>query len=591
MYLDDIIIFGRTLEEHRERLSLVLSRLAEAGLKINPKKCKLLSEQVLVLGHVVTREGISTDPEKVRVIKEWPIPANATQLKAFLGTASYYRQFVPNYAQIACPLYRAEQKGDNLTWTAECEEAFLKIKRHLSHAPILAFPRLDVAFILDTDASDSGLGAVLSQVQDGQERVIAYAARALSRAERNYSTTRKELLALVWGLEHFETYLFGRRFIARTDHNALRWLRNFKSPRGQVARWLERLSDFDFEVQHRSDQLHNNADGLSRFPWDEQGAKLREVESEVAWIQSVNVEHLSKESIRAAQSRDPVLTQVMMWLKAGVRPPRSEAQGEGRKRLSYWSQWGRLLLRDGLVYRRWEHEQTGREIYQQLCLPKSLAPQVLCALHDPSAGHLAVTNTLAKVPRRFYWHGLREDVENHIRRCRPCAEVNDPPKLAKAPLINVKSGHRLQRVAIDIVRPTPRSSSGHEWLLVVSDHFTNFAQAFPARNTSAETLAKKVMDEYICRFGCFESLLSDQGANVDGAVFQGLCDLIEAAKTRTTPYHPQGDGQVERLNKSLGKILSKLISDHRRDWEDSVPKASWPTIPVSTSQLATLPIA
>ena len=145
-------------------------------------------------------------------------------------------------------------------------------------------------------------------------------------------------------------------------------------------------------------------------------------------------------------------------------------------------------------------------------------------------------------------------------------------KLAKAPLINVKSGHPLQRVAIDIVGPTPRSSSGHEWLLVVSDHFTKFAHAFPVRNTSAETLAKKVMDEYICRFGCFESLHSDQGANVDGAVFQGLCDLIGAAKTWTTPYHPQGDGQVERLNKSLVKILSKLISDHRRDWADFVPK-------------------
>ena len=226
--------------------------------------------------------GMSKDPEKVRIINEWPVPANATQLKAFLGTADYYRQFIPYYAQIACPLYRAEQKGDNLTWTAECEEAFWKIKRHLSNAPILAFPQLDVPFILDTDASDCGLGAVLSQVQDGQERVIAYAARALSKAERNYSTTRKERLALVWGSEHFETYLYGRRFLARTDHNALCWLRNFKSPRGQVARWLERLSDFDFDVQHRSGRLHNNADGLSHFPWDEQGAMLREVESEVA---------------------------------------------------------------------------------------------------------------------------------------------------------------------------------------------------------------------------------------------------------------------------------------------------------------------
>ena len=294
VYLDDIIVFGRTLQEHRERLSLVLSRLTEAGLKINPKKCKLLCEQVVVLGHVVSGKGISTDPEKIRVIKEWPVPADESQLRAFLGTAGYYRQFVPNYAHIASPLHRACQKGDRFRWTAECKEAFLHIKRKLTNAPILAFPQLDVPFILDNDASDSGLGAVLSQVQCGKERVIAYAARALSKAERNYSTTRKELLALVWGTEHFETFLYGRRFLVRTDHSALQWLRNFKNPRGQVARWLERLSDFDFEVEHRPGQLHGNADGLSRFPLQE-GA-LEKIERDTTLIQSVNMGPLSRES-------------------------------------------------------------------------------------------------------------------------------------------------------------------------------------------------------------------------------------------------------------------------------------------------------
>ena len=149
---------------------------------------------------------------------------------------------------------------------------------------------------------------------------------------------------------------------------------------------------------------------------------------------------------------------------------------------------GKAVLKDGLVFRRWKNEVTGQEIYQQICLPESLVPQVLYALHDsPSAGHLGVSKTLEKVRRRFSWHGMREDLGNHIRRCGPCAEVNDPSKLPKAPLINIKSGHPLQRVAIDIVGPTPRSSSGHKWLLVVSDHFTKFAQAFPVRNTSAES--------------------------------------------------------------------------------------------------------
>ena len=336
VYLDDIIVFGRTLQEHRERLSLVLSRLTKAGLKINPKKCKLLCEQVVLLGHVVSGEGISTDPEKIRVIKEWWVPADESQLRAFLGTAGYYRQFVPNYAHIASPLHRACQKGDHFRWTAECQEAFLHIKNKLTNAPILAFPQLDVPFILDNDVSDRGLEAVLSQVQCGKERVIVYAARALSKAERNYSTTRKELLALVWGTERFETFLYGRRFLVRTDHSALQWLRNFKNPRGQVARWLERLDDFDFEVEHRPGQLHGNADGLSRFPWDE-GA-WEKIERDATLIQSVNMGPLSREGIHAAQNQDPVLSQVVKWLETGVRPARRDVEGGGRKLLSYWSQ-------------------------------------------------------------------------------------------------------------------------------------------------------------------------------------------------------------------------------------------------------------
>ena len=165
-------------------------------------------------------------------------------------------------------------------------------------------------------------------------------------------------------------------------------------------------------------------------------------------INSVNVEPLSRESIKVALKQDPIMSQVVDWLKTDVKPARCDVEGGGRKLLSYWSQWGRLLLRDGLVLRRWENEKTGQEIYRQICLPESFVPQVLHVLHNsPSAGHIGVSKTLEKVRRRFYWHGVREHVENHIRRCGPCAQVNDPSKLPRAPLINIKSGHPLQRVA------------------------------------------------------------------------------------------------------------------------------------------------
>ena len=181
----------------------------------------------------------------------------------------------------------------------------------------------------------------------------------------------------------------------------------------------------DFEVEHRPGHLHGNADGLSRLPWDK-GASVK-VERDVTLLQSVNMEPFLRESISAAQNQDPVLSQVVRWLETGVRPARGDVEGGGRKLLSYWSQRGRLFLRDSLVFRRWEHEVTGKEIYQQICLPESVVSQVLCAIHNnPSADHLGVSKTLEKVRRRFYWHGMREDVEMHVRRCVPCAEVNDP---------------------------------------------------------------------------------------------------------------------------------------------------------------------
>ena len=198
-----------------------------------------------------------------------------------------------------------------------------------------------VPFILDSDASDSRLGAVLSQVQSGRERVIANAASSLSKAERNYNTLRNELLALGWATENFETFLYGQHFLARTDRSALPWLENLKNPRSQVARWLERLSDFDFEVEHSPGQLHGNADGLSRLPFDED-ASVKD-RRDATLIQSVNMELVNaRDSLRATQNQDPALSQVVKWLKTGVRPPRDDVDGwGGGTQTVYWSQWGK----------------------------------------------------------------------------------------------------------------------------------------------------------------------------------------------------------------------------------------------------------
>ena len=270
VYLDDVIVYAGEFDQALGRLDEVFRRLGSAGLKLNPQKCNLFQEEVSYLGHVVSKEGVGTDPEKTRAIESWPEPKNVSQLRSFLGTCSYYRRFIGGYANIAKPLHILTEKNRVFSWNEDAQEAFEKLKTALVTSPILAYPDPESMFILDTDASDHGIGSVLSQIQEGKERVIAYFSRTLNKPERRYCVTRKELLAVVVSVKNFHHYLFGKRFLIRTDHGALRWLMRFKNPEGQTARWLEVLGTYDFEIQHRLGRYHGNCDGLSRRPCEDQ---------------------------------------------------------------------------------------------------------------------------------------------------------------------------------------------------------------------------------------------------------------------------------------------------------------------------------
>ena len=266
LYLDDIICHSKTFEEQFLNLELVFERLRKAGLKLNPSKCHLFQRQVTFLGHTISEFGIGTSPSKIETIKNWPTPRTAKQAKSFISLASYYRSYVYQFATIAKPIHQLAEKERHFEWTAECERSFQKIKEALCSAPLLAFPTETDLFIIDCDASGVGQGAVLSQVQNGEEKVISYFSRCFSRTERNYCVTRRELLAVVSSIKQFHHYLYGAKFIVRSDHGSLRWLLNFKILDGQLARMLTFLSAYDFTIEHRAGRLHSNCDALSRRP-------------------------------------------------------------------------------------------------------------------------------------------------------------------------------------------------------------------------------------------------------------------------------------------------------------------------------------
>ena len=259
VYLDNIIVLGRTFDEALGNLATIFSRLQYAGLKLKPKKCDLLREKVAFLDHVVGCDGVKCDPKKIEAVRDWKVPSFVTEVKSFMGLASYYRKFIQDFSKVAEPLNALTKKVQEFQ-----DRELLKAK--LTEAPILSYPSPseEDLFILDTDASDVGVGAVLSQVQNGKEKVISYASKTLSPSQRKYCVTYRELLAVVLFVNQFRHYLLGRRFKIRTDHVSLKWLMRFKDAEAMVGRWVLQLSTFDFEIKHRRGVNHGNADALSR---------------------------------------------------------------------------------------------------------------------------------------------------------------------------------------------------------------------------------------------------------------------------------------------------------------------------------------
>ena len=265
-YLDDCIIFSRTIEDYLERLREVFQRFKDTNLKINPIKCEFFRQKVPFFGHIVSREGIQADSENISTVNKYPVPKNATEVKNFLGLCSYYRRYVQDFAKIARPLHQLTEKRNDFFWNSEAQEAFEVLKARLIFAPIMAFPSMRETFFLYTDASQHAMGATFAQIQNGSDRVICYASKSFSKAQSQYSTTKRELLAILNFTRQFKHYLLGRKFQIVTDHRALQWLHNFKNPDGLTARWLEKLSAFEKEIVHRSGKTIGHADSMSRIP-------------------------------------------------------------------------------------------------------------------------------------------------------------------------------------------------------------------------------------------------------------------------------------------------------------------------------------
>ncbi|XP_077378012.1 uncharacterized protein LOC144019084 [Festucalex cinctus] len=600
LYLDDIVVFSSSVAQHLQRLELVLGRLQKEGLKAKLEKCNFFQKEVKYLGHVISSEGVSTDPDKIDAVSKWRQPSRVSELRSFLGFASYYRRFVQGFAQLAAPLHRlvaeltskktrrGSEQALGAAWTAQCEASFEALKARLVSAPVLTYADFSRPFILEVDASCSGLGAVLSQETDRGVQPVAYASRGLRPTERNmdnYSSMKLEFLALKWAMtEKFREYLLGHKCLVFTDNNPLSYLQTAKLGATEH-RWAAQLAAFDFDIKYRTGRSNRNADALSR-----------QYSSSSGWVESIvstavpsGVQHAvypgervvatqgvvsacpfsSSADIRTLQEADPLIKEFLVFWRRQAQPTAVERPQVSKAVMALVRQWDRLVEREGVLYRQIFQPDGGIQLLQ-LVLPAVLKQETMTCLHQDH-GHQGIDRTTDLVRQRCYWPGMASDIKQWVQQCDRCQVAKDSGSVPHSFMGHLFASEPNEILAIDFTLLEP-SRGGFENVLVMTDVFSKYTIAVPTRDQRASTVAHVLLTEWFYKFGVPSRLHSDQGRSFESALLHQLCCLYEVAKSRTTPYHPAGNGQCERFNRTLHNLLRALPISRKRDWVSCLPQ-------------------
>ena len=636
LYLDDICIFAENVDQMLDRLELVFERLHSFKLKIKPKKSHFFETRVLFLGHELSQEGIRPNPEKVAKIEDWPTPTNRKELHSFLGLASYYRRFIKGFAKISKPLQTllGATNGPKYTkkvpftcqeWDNECQQAFSQLKFMLTHPPVLAYPDYSKPFRLETDASLKGLGAVLTQADEGGDaRVIAYASRGLKPSERNmsnYSSSKLELLALKWAVtEKFKEYLWGSKFTVFTDNNPLAYIQKSKLGAAQI-RWLSELALYDFDVKYRSGATNNVADALSRRDNPEEvdsedeydvlysfsitaddvrshieqhipgnivcgslkaaiqsqsipgyAGHISDIETEISCHsifteagQSTFPNQVTPAAMQSAQLADPILKQVIGHIKSGKRPTSRRLRRLAPSLRKYLVHWDRFTFKQGVLHRKIIMED---QTINQVVLPAKFRKGVFDMLHG-GHGHQGIKRTMALFQSRVYWSSMVKDVTSWVQNCERCNMAKDYAGVNIKPS-SIIAQNPMELLCIDFT-VLDKSANGKENVLVMTDAFSKFSQAIVTNDQKARTVAKALVDHWFYVYGIPSRLHSDQGRSFNNQVIAELCKMYNIKQGFTTPYNPRGNAICERFNRTMHNLLATLPKDHKQQWPKFLP--------------------
>jgi ribonuclease HI len=555
VFIDDILIYSKSNEEHEKHLRLIMEKLREHKLYAKFSKFEFWLKEVAFLGHIVSKKGIVVDPSKVTAVTEWKPPQNVREICSFLGLAGYYQRFIENFSKIAKPMTELLKKEKKFQWTDGCEASFQELNKRLVSAPILCLPNLEKEFQVYCDASCLGLGSVL--MQGG--KVVAYASRQLKKHETNYPTHDLELASVVHALKTWRHYLMGKQCEVFTDHKSLKYIFTQKDLNMRQRRWLELIKDYDLSLQYHPGKANVVADALSCKAYvnclstdelpEDLCRGLRDLSLEVVpsgFVTSLVVQPTLMDRIREAQKGDKEIKDIRSALKEGKAKEFSEDE-QG----TIW--FGkRVCVADNSELRK--------VIFQE-------------GHETPYSIHPGNTKIYMDLKERFWWNNMKRDVAEYIAKCDVCSRVKAERQKPAGLLQPIKVPEwKWDQIGMDLITGLPRTKSGYDSIWVVVDRLTKVAHFIPVKTTyTSAKLADIYMKRIVCLHGVPKSIVSDRGTQFTSHFWKQLHESLGMRLEFSTAFHPQTDGQTERVNQILEDMLRACALDYGTSWDDNFP--------------------
>ncbi len=590
-YIDDILCFSDSLEDHLKHLKIVFQRLRQHGLKLKLRKCSFLQPETSYLGYRLTADGIKPEEDKVKAIRELEPPSSKKEVRSFIGSCSYYRKFLPNFSGIAKPLIELTKKNTRFKWEERHQEAFQFLKDSLTEIPFLAYPDLRKSFTLYTDASDLCIGACLTQTNEqGEELPVYFLSHKLSDTQTRWATIEKEAYAIFYAVQKLHYILYGAQFTIKTDHQPLIYLLNGPSNNRKVQNWMLQLSAYSCTIEHIKGTDNTMADMLSRAPTSpltmstdntqmKTSDKIVEnsdldvdVPDQTYHVHTLDSGNFIPRRFAAYNARpEPVdlslLGPELDMVNEQAKDPEvaklvKEVQTKTGKSKS------RYITQEGVLYYLSDPHGEAR---MRLYVPTQLRPNLIRSYHDDN-GHFGVDKCYHTLARSYYWPNMFKDLWEYVSNCVRCNERN--LKKIRPPISDTEiPPYAFAKVSLDMAGPFPLTLSGNKYIVSFVDWLSGWVEAFPVADKTADTIVYLLTTEIFPRFGCPLVLVTDNGGeNVNQAMKETL-DRLRIHHVKTSVFHPQSNAKVERSHRTMNDVLSKLMDNKRcNTWDLHLPQ-------------------